>query len=186
MRFNKHFELKDKHAFFSPSKYHWINYDEDKMDRVYAAAQAAQLGTERHEIAHNLIKHGISLPDTTQTLNMYVNDAIGFRMTPEVPLYYSDNFFGTADALSFRDNMLRVHDLKTGDTRTSVHQLEIYAALFCLEYLFKPFEIEMELRIYQSDDIQIFVADPDVIFHIMDKIVTFDKRIDSIRLEGLR
>jgi hypothetical protein len=116
---------------------------------------------------------------------MYVNDALGFRMQSEQILYYSPNCFGTADSISFRANLLRIHDLKTGVTPASEHQLEVYAALFCLEYQFKPFDINMQLRIYQNDEVRETVPDPDVIAHIMDKIITFDKRIVAIRNEAL-
>lgn len=185
MHLRKHSELKDKHAEFSPSKNAWTNYDEDKMLRVYFASLAAKRGTELHALAHDLIRLGVKLPRSPKTLNMYVNDGIGFRMTPEQPLYYSDIFFGTADAICFRSNTLRIHDLKTGMTPGSVRQLEVYAALFCLEYKFRPFTITTELRIYQSDEVKVFDADPDLIFHIMDKIVTFDKRIRAAREEEL-
>jgi hypothetical protein len=116
-------------------------------------------------------------------MDLYVNDAIKFRMTPEQPLRYSDNFFGTADAISFRNNRLRIHDLKTGENETSEVQLEVYEALFCLEYKFKPHEIEAELRIYQSDEVRIYDPDPGDIVHIMDKITSFDKRINEMRME---
>lgn len=106
-------------------------------------------------------------------------------MTPEQILFYSANAFGTADAVAFRRNKLRIFDLKTGITPCSVHQLEVYAALFCLEYRFKPADIEIELRIYQNDACEIFEADPDVITHIMDKIVSFDKRINNLREEAM-
>ena len=115
--------------------------------------------------------------------NMYVNDAIGYGMTPEQVLYYSNNAFGTADSIIFKNELLRIHDLKTGTTNTSEHQLEIYAALFCLEYNKKPNEIDMELRIYQNDDVRIYLPDPDTIFHIMDKIIIFDKRIEKLKTE---
>lgn len=185
MNLNKHSELAGRHSFLSPSKSSWTNYDDDKLLRVFFTAMAAKRGTELHELAHNLIRLGVKLPRTPKTLNLYVNDCIGYRMTPEQPLYYSDNCFGTADSISFRKSMLRIHDLKTGVTPSSVRQLEVYAAIFCLEYRFKPFEITTELRIYQSDDVQIYEADPDVIFHIMDKIVSFDKRIEAIKIESL-
>lgn len=184
MNFNKHLNLAGTHAFLSASKYHWINYDEEKLDRAFAAAMAAQRGTELHAFAHEAIRLGIKLRGSTKTLNQYVNDAIGFRMTPEQVLYYSDNCYGTADAISFKKNHLRISDLKTGVTPTSEHQLEVYAAIFCLEYRFKPFDISIELRIYQNDEIRIYEADPDVIAHIMDKIITFDKRITAMRLEA--
>lgn len=184
MNFNKHSAIAGLHALLSPSDYHWINYTEDKLDRIFFTRMAARRGTELHELAHNLIRLGVRLPDDKKTLNSYVNDAIGFRMTPETVLFYTENCFGTADSISFRRNMLRIHDLKTGTTSASIHQLEVYMALFCLEYRFKPFEIEAELRIYQNDDVQIYAPDPDDIFHIMDRIVTFDKRINVLRMEA--
>lgn len=184
MDFNRHSTLVGQHAFLSASKYHWVNYDDEKLDRVFIAAMAARRGTELHEFAHDAIRLGIKLPRSQKTMNLYVNDAIGFRMTPEQILYYSDNCFGTADAISFRGNLLRIHDLKTGTSVTSVHQLEIYAALFCLEYRIKPFDIATELRIYQSDEVQIYDGEPDVITHVIDRIVTFDRRITQLRLEA--
>lgn len=184
MLFNEHLNLVGQHAFLSPSKYHWINYDEDKLDATYIAALAARRGTELHAFAHEAIRLGIKLPSSKKTLNMYVNDAIGYRMKPEQILYYSPNAFGSCDTIAFRRSTLRIHDLKTGVNPCSVHQLEVYAALFCLEYRFKPFDIQTELRIYQNDEVVIYDADPDVLTHIMDRIITFDKRINAIRLEA--
>lgn len=181
MIFNTHLNLAGRHAFLSASKHHWTNYDDDKLERVFLAAKAAQRGTELHTFASDAIRLGIKLPRSQTTINMYVNDAIGYRMTPEQTLYYSDNCFGHADAISFRRNLLRIHDLKTGIIKTSVRQLEVYAALFCLEYRFKPFEINTELRIYQNDEVTIYEPDPDVLTHIMSKIITFDKRIEAIK-----
>ena len=102
-------------------------------------------------------------------------------MTPEQILFYSDNCFGTADAIAFRGDLLRIHDLKTGAIPAHMEQLEVYAALFCLEYKVKPADIRMELRLYQSDDI--LVANPTVedIAPIMDKIITFDRIINKIK-----
>lgn len=184
MNWTSHSGFVGKHAFLSPSNYHWINYDEDKLDRVFFTATAAQRGSELHAFAHEAIRLGIKLPEVEKTLNRYINDAVGFRMTPEMVLYYSDNCYGTADCIAFRKNKLRIHDLKTGANPASVHQLEVYAALFCLEYRFNPLEIEIELRIYQNDEVQIYDADPDVIFHIMDRIKIFDKRINYLRMEA--
>lgn len=183
MLFNTHYLQPGQHAFLSPSKYHWINYDDEKLDQVYVAALAAQKGTDLHKLAHDMIRLGVKLGRSQKTLNMYVNDAIGFRMKPEQILWYSEYVFGTADAISFRKNVLRISDLKTGVTMTSEHQLEVYAALFCLEYKYRPFDIQMELRIYQNDECREYVGDPDVIAHIMDKIITFNKRIMAIREE---
>jgi hypothetical protein len=167
----------------SPSNYHWVNYDDEKLDRVFFKHMAHIRGTELHDLAHRCIRLGVKLPANRKTLNQYVNDAIGFKMTPEQTLYYSDNCFGTADCIGFRHNKLRVHDLKTGVTETSFTQLEVYVALFCLEYRFTPLEIEMELRIYQNDDVRIQIPDPDTIFHIIDKIKTFDRRINELKQE---
>lgn len=185
MIFNAHSHLEGQHAFLSASKYHWINYDDDKLDHSYTTAMAARRGTALHAFAHDAIKLGIRLPKSNKTLNLYVNDCIGYRMTPEQILYYSDNCFGTADAISFRNNKLRIFDLKTGVAPTSVHQLEVYAALFCLEYATKPFEISTDLRIYQTNEVRIYEADPHEIARIMSKIIAFDRRIQTIRSEVL-
>lgn len=105
-------------------------------------------------------------------------------MTPEQVLYYSPNCFGTADTISFKKNLLRIHDLKTGEIAASILQLYIYAALFCLEYGYTPDKIGMELRIYQSDDVRIDEPAPKDILKIMDKIVVFDQRIEKLKMGG--
>lgn len=184
MRFNIHSQLAGKHAFLSASKSSWINYDEDKLDRVFLSNMAAQRGTDLHALANDLIRLGVKLPDSPTTMNLYVNDGIGFKMKPELTLFYSVNCFGTPDTISFRRNKLRIHDLKTGTLHTSERQLEVYAALFCLEYGFSPFDIEIELRIYQNDEVRIYEADPVTISLIMDKIKAFDKRINELREEA--
>jgi Protein of unknown function (DUF2800) len=184
MNFNEHSDLAGKHAFLSPSNYHWINYSEEKLADRYVAARAAQKGTELHLFAHEAIRLGIKLPETEETLNLYVNDAIGYKMATEQPLFFSPNCYGHADCICFRDGLLRIHDLKTGHVDASFHQLEVYAALFCLEYIITPFEIEIELRIYQHDDIQITVPFPEAIARIMEKIVTFDQMIEELKLKG--
>lgn len=183
MTFNKHSNLSGQHAFLGASKYAWLNYDEEKVADTYTNFLAAKKGTILHDFAARCITLGQKLPRSRKTLNMYVNDAIGFRMMPEQVLYFSENCFGTADAISFRDNCLRIHDLKTGVTPAHMEQLEIYAALFCLEYAVKPSEIEMELRIYQLDDILIFQPTVEDIAPIIDKIRTFDKILKRIKAE---
>jgi hypothetical protein len=184
MIFNSHSNLRGEHAFLGPSKYHWVNYTEEKLEEVYYKSRAAQRGVELHDFAHYAIRLGIRLPRTGQTLNLYVNDGIGFRMATEQVLYFSENCFGTADTISFRRNLLRIHDLKTGETPGSFAQLEIYAALFCLEYGFRPGEIGVELRIYQDYGIETEIPDVDIIAHIMSKIVAFDRRIEILKAEG--
>lgn len=182
MNFNKHYNINGSHAFLGASKYNWVNYDEEKLALAYNRFLAKEKGTRLHDFACECIRLGIRLPKTKKTLNMYVNDAIGFRMEPEQPLYYSDNCFGTADAISFRQNVLRIHDLKNGVTKASVTQLEIYAALFCLEYGKSPNDIDMELRIYQSDEILIHEPIREDILYIMNKIIIFDKEIDKMKI----
>lgn len=181
MIFNQHSDLAGKHAFLSPSKYHWINYDEEKIVDSYDNYMTAARGTRLHALAKNLIDLSIPLPNTHQTLNMYVNDCIGYRMKTEVVLFYSFNAFGTADAISFGNKLLRVFDLKNGVIPTKETQLEIYAAFFCMEYHVKPADIEYDLRIYQNDDIYEFDTDPDRILHIIDRVVAFDKLIESMK-----
>lgn len=183
MDFNKHF-LKNEHAFLGASKYHWINYDSEKLARAYEKWRAAERGTELHAFAAKAINLGIKLNDSKRTINLYVNDAIGYRMSTEVILYYSENCYGTADAISFEHNLLRIHDLKSGDSPASVHQLEIYMALFCLEYKQDPYKIKAELRIYQSNGVSIFTPDPAQIKSIMDKIVVFDLQIEKMKNGG--
>lgn len=183
MNFNKHFSLEGQHAFLSASKYHWINYDDEKLHNAYTRFLAVQQGTRLHAFADECIRLGIKLPRSKKTLNLYINDAIGFKMTTEQPLYYSENCFGTTDAISFRQNFLRIHDLKTGVTPGSMQQLEVYTALFCLEYNIKPEDIKIELRIYQNDEVSILEPLPEALHDIMEKIVIFDKRIDKLKME---
>lgn len=181
MNFNKHLALEGQHAFLGASKYHWINYDEEKVAEAYSRYLAIQKGTEIHAFAAQCIKLGQKLPKSRKTLNMYVNDAIGYKMTPEQMLVYSENCFGTADAISFRKNELRIHDLKTGVIPAHIEQVEIYAALFCLEYKIKPSDIFIELRLYQNDDCLIQNPMGEDIETIIDKIIAFDKIISKIK-----
>lgn len=182
MNFNKHSTFEGQHAFLGASKYHWINYDSEKIAEAYTRYLALQKGTYLHDFAARCIKIGQKLPRSKKTLNEYVNDAIGYKMTPEQVLFYSSNCFGTADAISFRNNMLRIHDLKTGViVPAHMEQLEIYAALFCLEYDVRPGDIDMELRIYQNDEIVVHNPTVEDIGPIMDKIITFDKIINKIK-----
>ena len=185
MNFNKHSELIGQHAFLGASKYHWLNYDEDKLVQTYLNSLAVQKGTELHELACSLIRLGVKLPKSKSTLNMYVNDAISYRLTPEQPLYFSRNCFGTADAISFneKDHFLRIHDLKTGGTPAHMEQLEIYAALFCLEYRMQPKDIGMELRIYQNNEVLVHSPLGDDIKRIMQTIIVFDGKIEKLRVE---
>ena len=184
MNFVKHSNLEGLHAPFSASQNSWLRYDDEKALTVYKNKKAAEMGTKLHAWAKETIDLGIKQPKSKKTLYDYVNDAIGFKMSTEVVLYYSDRFFGTADAICFRNNVLRIHDLKTGVTPVHIEQLEIYAALFCLEYKVKPGEIDMELRIYQNDEVLIHNPTAEDILPIMDKIVHLNKLLEKAEYMG--
>lgn len=185
MLFNRHSDYEGRHAVLSASKHHWLNYTDQKIAAFVESRMSAQRGTDLHNLASEAIRLKVKLPDNNQTINAYVNDAIGFRMSPEVLLFYSPNCFGTADAIGFRNNKLRISDLKNGITPTSFNQLYIYAALFCLEYGMKPMDIDTELRIYQNDDVKIMEGDRDFMTHVMSRIVYTDKMINDARAEAL-
>lgn len=181
MKWNDHSGLRGLHATLGGSQYHWINYDEEKMARVYKNMLAKERGTILHDFASQCIVLNQPLPEAEKTLNMFVNDAIGFKMNSEQVLYYSENCFGTADAICFRNKVLRISDLKTGSTPAHMEQLMVYAALFCLEYKQKPGNIKMEFRIYQSNKILYYEPTAEEILPIMDKIKRFDKIIEELK-----
>ena len=181
MKFNNHYNLEGLHAPFSASQSSWLRYDDDKAMDVYINRKAAQMGTRLHAWAKETIDLGIKQKNSKQTLYSYVNDAIRYKMSTEVVLFYSERFFGTADAISFRNNFLRVHDLKTGKGPVHPEQQLVYVALFCLEYRIKPGELEgCECRIYQNDNILIMNPTAEDILPIMDKIVHLDKLLEKI------
>lgn len=182
MRFNKHTKIQGEHAFLSPSNYHWINYTTSRLAERWTAAQASAWGVFHHEYAMTEIRAG-RLSDHAGILGTYINDCIKHRMETEQVLFYSEHCFGTADSISFRYKKLRIFDLKTGLIKGSVHQLEVYAALFCLEYDMDPYNMDIELRIYQGDEVTIYDADPEDIMRIMEKIVEFDKELETLRRE---
>ena len=176
MQFNNHNNLAGLHAPFTPSQPSWLRYDDERLLEAYMNKKAAQRGTILHAWAKDTIDLGIKQPRSNKTLYAYVNDAIGFKMDTEVVLFYSERFFGTADAISFRNNFLRIHDLKTGVGPVKMEQLMVYAALFCLEYRKKPSELSgIELRIYQNDGVEVYNPSADEVVEIMDIIIRHDK-----------
>lgn len=181
MNFNYHSDLRDKHAFLSPSNYHWMNYTDEKLVSVYKNQQAKEEGVLLHHFASIAIEKRIKLANHKKALNMFVNDCIGFRMNSEQVLYYSDNAFGTADAIRFKDDHLMIFDLKTGITKPSFKQLDVYSALFCLEYGVDPTTISIEERIYQGNGFEVMIPDPLYIQEIMDKIIEFDIILENIK-----
>ena len=188
MIFANHRNLENAHAILSPSKYHWINYDAAKMEASYRSYQTTLAGTRDHEFASMCIKRKQKLPSRPRTtMAMFVNDAIGFDMASEQVLCYSRNCFGTTDAIQYHleDDVttLRIHDLKTGKSKTHMEQLRVYAAIFCLEYGVEPIDIRIVLRIYQNCDINEEIADPMEIKRIMDVIVAHDMLIENLMNE---
>ena len=183
MQFINHKNLEGLHAPFSASQSSWLRYDDEKAIKVYRNKKAAEMGSRLHEWAAETINLGIKQPKSKKTLYSYVNDAIGFKMSTEVVLFYSKYFFGTADSICFRNNTLRIHDLKTGHVgkiEEHIDQLMIYAALFCLEYKIKPGEIEMELRIYKEDEVLVINPTAEDVLPIMDKIIHLNKILEEM------
>ena len=158
---------------------------EDPTDyRVLRFKKGDKLTVLSHLLSDDIPKEVIDIERIYSNFMTYVNDAIGFKLTPEQVLYYSDYCFGTADAISFRNNFLRIHDYKSGTTPAKMEQLLVYAALFCLEYKIKPGEIETELRIYQNDEIVFHNPTADEILPVMDAIIHHSKTLERIN-EGV-
>jgi hypothetical protein len=173
VRFNEHSGLEGKHAFLSPSVPHWVNYDDQKLEARYWSHRASVRGTDLHLLAHEAIRLGVHLDPQLGAMAAYVADGIAMGMACEQPLFYSDVAFGTADNISFDEVefFLHIHDLKTGIIPAKPRQLELYAALFCLEYEFNPLDIQIELRIYQGVDVNVFLPEPELIQMLMDRYV---------------
>ena len=176
MEFNEETFINGTHAYLSPSSNSWLNYDKEKLINVYNNLKKKEEGTVLHEFANQAIKLKIKLEKNNKALNNFVNDAIYYNMKSEQQLYYSEYCFGTADAISFKNNILMIFDLKTGNNKSKKHfiQLQVYAALFCLEYKIDPFSIKVEGRIYQGEDITIIEDFNENINSIMKKIIEAD------------
>ena len=213
MIFEKYSDLEGLHAFLSPSQPHWLRYSQEKLVERYLKSMAVQRGTELHAFAHDAIRLGRTQPRNKDTINMFINDAIGYKMSSEQPLFYNGFCFGTADAIEYKRNYLRIHDLKTGETEAHMDQLKVYAALFCLNYQklvnearkkgrtdidiadmydLKPNELHfdpmkmagIELRIYQLGEVRTEMADPNEIRGIMDIIVSHVNTLKNVEAEG--
>lgn len=182
MNFNQHYALTGKHALLGASQHAWLNYTPEKMQTTYFNMLKKEKGTELHALASSCIVNRIKVASLKKALNLFINDAIGFRMDSEVVLYYSDNCFGTADAIKFEDGELRIHDLKTGERPvTNFGQLDIYAALFCLEYSVDPKQISIVERLYQGREWHESQPDAVDIASIMEKIKEFDALVDELK-----
>ena len=199
------------HAILSPSQYAWTNYDnEEKLFNLVNASYAQTIGTLLHQLAAAVIKYKVKIPkiaakpiillwllangvprgiiDVNKYITnfvSYVNDGIGFDMIPEVPLKFSENAFGTADAISFNEKkmQLRIHDYKSGVTKPCLRQLELYAAYFCKEYNIKPKDISIELRIYWQDQIITGLPTAADIVPLIERTFAYDKFINNLKGE---
>lgn len=183
MLWNKHGALKGTHAFLGASKYAWLRYDDDKLRRVWTANRASAQGDDLHDLAEHMIRLGIRPSRTKKTFNMYVNDAITHGMHPELILFYSKHCYGSVDAISLAERVLRISDLKTGTTPAGWDQLKIYAALCCLEYMLNPFDLKIQLRIYQNDEVRLLEPDGDDIMRVMELIKYKSKLVDEMAWE---
>ena len=207
---NTHPELVGKHALFSASKYAWLNYDDKDIASAYINSFAAPIGTATHEFAKKYISRRIPLTDDQGSKNAlfmhlieennipanvisldtlfynlmpYVNDSIGYKMTPEALVYYSDISYGWADAIGYSRNILRIHDLKTGIGKVSMDQLMIYAAIFYLEHKKEANlnKSRTELRIYKNQEVVVHTPSNHEIAAVMDKVIHANTVVDEIR-----
>ena len=183
---NDHWRLEGKHAMLSPSGYHWLRYDKDKMQNVYLNNLRKEKGTRLHALASEMIKLGVDPTNERQALIQFVLDAMGLGMESEQVLYYSDYVFGTADAIKYdeKTKTLLVFDLKTGTSKPSFDQLLIYAAIFCLEYGKTPEKMKFELRLYQGRGYKDCFPEPVDVRNTMEQIVEMDSVIQKMKSEG--
>ncbi len=211
MQWHDHSDLEGLHAFLSPSKQTWINYDFEKLEAAYTNSWATTIGTVLHAFAERRIlrkkritnkskesiedfmyENGIpeKLIDIEQyfeNLAAFVNDAIGFRMRPEQGLKISDDCFGHADAISYdeRKKILRISDFKSGKTEPSMNQLLIYAALFFIEYSkelgIRLSDLKVELRIYYQGQIIYYEPEEDVMAHMVDVVLCKNRELKTIK-----
>ena len=112
--------------------------------------------------------------ETFGTIKSYINDCIAFKMETEVRVEFSENFFGTADAIRFDGKNLKVFDLKTGATPGKIEQPIIYACLYLLKYHIAVESVSVEARIYQNNDILGATPDTSELIPIMNKIIHLD------------
>lgn len=178
---NNHRRIAGRHSELSPSQYSWVNYDDNKLLSVHTNRMRVEEGTKKHEYASMAIKLGIKQRRANDALTMFINDAIRYDMDSEVMLSYDDDYaFGTTDAifLDVDKRQLKVFDLKTGQTKASFIQLDVYVAYCLLEYGLDPHDFEIEERIYQYDGFEAQEPDPDAIFDLMMLIVRF---VDILR-----
>lgn len=204
MIWHDHSRLVGTHAFLSASQPSWRNKNADELIEAKKNSYSQQIGTLLHVYAADCIKYGEKLRKTDQrgikfdlirkgipeyaidmnriypTFMSYVNDAVGYGLKPEMILYYSNECYGTADAIDMDGKLLRIHDLKTGVKSAKMEQLMIYAGLFYLEYGVNPGSVPAELRIYQMDEVLVYEPEIDEIREVMDDIEEKDRVLKAM------
>ena len=204
MIWHDHSKLAGTHAFLSASQSSWRNKNAEELIDAKKNSFSQQIGTLLHVYAADCIKYKEKLRKSDErgvkfdlmrkgipeyaidmhriypTFMSYVNDAVGYGLNPEMVLYYSNECYGTADAIDMDGKLLRIHDLKTGAKPAKMDQLMIYAGLFFLEYGVNPGAIQTELRIYQMDEVLVYEPDVDELREVMDDIVEKDRIIKAM------
>lgn len=216
MIWNRHYKLEGQHAgILGASRPTWALEEDEQFRQRVLSYYASTIGTLMHGIAKKYISHKFKMhkydkssvvldlldsgiPDCiidildfdSMFINLmtYINDCVSYGMDAEILLYYSDNCFGTTDAIGYfdRSKCLRVHDLKTGKTQAKIEQLLVYAALFCLEYKVKPEELnEIELRIYQLCEVLVHKPSSDEVRYFMNRIQQRDQDLNEFLERGV-
>lgn len=204
MIWHDHSKLAGTHAFLSASQSSWRNKNAEELIDAKKNSFSQQIGTLLHAYAADCIKYKEKLRKSDErgvkfdlmrkgipeyaidmhriypTFMSYVNDAVGYGLNPEMVLYYSNECYGTADAIDMDGKLLRIHDLKTGVKPAKMDQLMVYAGLFFLEYGVNPGAIQTELRIYQMDEVLVYEPDVDELREVMDDIVEKDRIIKAM------
>lgn len=210
MQWKNHLEVSREHSLLSPSQPSFLNLDDEGLLNRYMKSYATEAGTILHKYAEDLIRTRFKLENNRTekkhvqfelarhyipnsvididavfpVLRAYVNDGIGFAMIPEKKLVCDPVIlFGTADTICFRDNHLRIHDLKTGTSKVKMEQLLIYAALFCIDYEVNPDEIDIDLRIYQTgqEDVICYKPTKEEMHELIHKLLYDVEYIKQIR-----
>lgn len=180
---NSNKKEKLNHAIMSPSQNAWLNYDEAKLYKLFHQKNIKALGSRLHEF----VKEAISLKRRlagNDSISCFTNDCIKHNMVPEYFIFYSENAFGTADAIYYSktEGVLKIFDLKTGMNKASFKQLELYACYFLLSMDIKPI-IKIILRIYQFNEIFEFQPKQKDLEDLMNRIVWIDNLLNSFKLE---
>lgn len=182
-----------KHAMFSPSEKSWVNYDRDKIVARYDQVMAVERGTQLHEFAATAIKLKMLLDPSMGVIADYVQDCITLNVETEQEVIYTPEINGTADAIKYDpyENRLYVFDLKTGQSKASIVQLQIYAAIWCAYNGKNPLSMKFDLRIYHNQYPERNCSEEDEnlsnrIYDIIEQMNYIDMVVGEIRNGGSR